>query len=165
MLTVGRLTDEKGQKIIPAVLKKLLSKGFDVRWYCLGDGDNQTELEEKIKQLNLEKNMYLMGTKCNPYPYIKECDIYVQPSKHEGYCITIAEARALNKPIITTNTIGAMEQIVHGKNGIVVDYHEKDIYEQLINLMTNKQLSNRLENNLSNDSKDLDNNICKLLDV
>jgi glycosyltransferase involved in cell wall biosynthesis len=165
VLTVGRLTDEKGQKIIPAVLKKLLLNGFNVRWYCLGEGDNQSELVEKIKQLNLEKNMYLMGTKNNPYPYIKECDIYVQPSKHEGYCITIAEARALNKPIITTNTIGAMEQIVHGKNGIVVDYHEKDIYEQLINLMTNKELTDRLENNLSNDNKEFDNNICKLLDV
>jgi glycosyltransferase involved in cell wall biosynthesis len=165
VLTVGRLTDEKGQKIIPPVLKKLILNGFNVRWYCLGNGNNQSELEKKIKQLNLEKNMYLMGTKNNPYPYIKECDIYVQPSKHEGYCITIAEARALNKPIITTNTIGAMEQIVNGRNGIIVNYQEKDIYEQLINLITNKQLSNKLENNLSNDNREFNNNICKLLDV
>jgi glycosyltransferase involved in cell wall biosynthesis len=163
VLTVGRLTDEKGQKLIPVILKKLLLNGFDVRWYCLGDGDNQSELEEMIKQFNLEKNMYLLGTKNNPYPYIKECDIYVQPSKHEGYCITLAEARALNKPIITTNTIGAMEQIVNGKNGIVVDYHEKEIYEQLINLITNKQLLNRLEDNLSNDDKEFNNNIYELL--
>ncbi|MGG4167735.1 glycosyltransferase [Rossellomorea vietnamensis] len=165
VLTVGRLTDEKGQKIIPTVLKKLLLNGFDVRWYCLGEGDSQLEIEEKIKELNLEKNMFLMGTKNNPYPYMKECDIYVQPSKHEGYCITLAEARALNKPIVTTNTIGAMEQIVNGKNGLVVDHHEKYIYKQLINLITNKQLSNRLINNLSKENKEHNYNICKLIDV
>ena len=43
--------------------------------------------------MNLNNNIILLGNKNNPYPFFKDCDIYVQPSRHEGYCITLAEAR------------------------------------------------------------------------
>jgi glycosyltransferase involved in cell wall biosynthesis len=66
---------------------------------------------------------------------MKQCNIYVQPSRHEGYCITLAEARCLYKPIITTNFAGAREQIVNGKTGLVVSPNEKEIYDAVVKLL------------------------------
>lgn len=155
ILTVGRLTSEKGQDIIPGILGKLLSEGFNIRWYCIGDGESRPELESLIEKYNLEDHFILLGNKNNPYPYVKECDIYVQPSRHEGYCITLAEARAFNKPIITTDFVGAREQIIDGETGIIVEFDKRKIYDQIIYLSKNKHLMKKFEKNL--DAIDVDN--------
>ena len=65
--------------------------------------------------------MILLGAKSNPYPYIKNCDVYVQTSFSEAYCLTVAEARILCKPIITTDAPGLRDQIISGENGLIVD--------------------------------------------
>jgi glycosyltransferase involved in cell wall biosynthesis len=148
ILTVGRLTSQKGQDIIPVILKKLLSDGFNLRWYCVGEGEDRSHLESLIKQHQLEDNFKLLGNQANPYPFINECDIYVQPSRHEGYCITLAEARAFHKPILTTNFTGAREQIEHGKNGLIVEFEDNEIYKSLKNLLEDNELKSRLTNNL-----------------
>ena len=72
----------------------------------------------------------------NPYPYISKADIYVQPSRHEGYCLSLAEAKCLCKPIITTNFTGAKEQIINGHNGYIVN-DEEDLYERIKFLIEN----------------------------
>src|SRR5690625_8035826 len=92
-----------------------------------------------------------MGTKQNPLPFIKDCDLYIQPSRYESYCLTVAEARSLNKPIITTNT-GASEQIEHEKTGLVVEFDELQIYESIKRLLNDEPLKERLINNLAKES-------------
>ena len=52
-----------------------------------------------------------MGTKTNPYPYLKQADLYVQTSIHEGFCITLGEAKVFGMPIISTEFAGAHEQL------------------------------------------------------
>src|SRR5690625_3376203 len=116
ILTTGRLSVEKGQEIIQKVLLRLLKNGYNVRWYCIGDGPIRKRLSSMIERYNLEENFILLGIKQNPFPYFKNCDLYVQPSQEEAYCITVAEARVFHKPIVTTNT-GASEQIRHEKTG------------------------------------------------
>ena len=163
ILTVGRLTSQKGQDIIPSILINLKSDGLNVRWYCIGDGESRSELENRIKENNLEENFILLGTKNNPYPYIKQCDIYVQPSRHEGYCITLAEARAFNKPIITTDFVGAREQITDGKTGSIVRFSEQDIYNGLVKLLSNYSLLDNYKTNLENIKVDNNTEINQLL--
>lgn len=147
IVTVGRVAKEKGQDIIPPVLAKLKEEGFTVRWYVIGDGHLKKELEEMIQQYRLENHLFLLGEKNNPYPFIKDCDLYVQPSRHESYCISVAEARIFHRPIVITNT-GAREQIRNGETGVIVDFDEEALVDGIRRLLTDKKLREKLEQNL-----------------
>src|SRR5690606_27241641 len=72
ILTVGRLGWEKGQDLIPEVLSKLKTEGYNVRWYCIGDGDLSVQLDYLANRYSLEESLKLLGKKSNPYPYIKD---------------------------------------------------------------------------------------------
>lgn len=153
ILTVGRLSEEKGQDIIPEILSKLLSKGYAVRWYLIGDGVLREKIEAMIKEYHLGDHLFLLGTIKNPYPYIKDCDIYIQPSRHESYALTVAEARILRKPIITTNT-GAAEQISHGETGLIVNFEKEQIYNAILRLLSDKSLRGKFSSNLAQQAAD-----------
>lgn len=162
ILTVGRLSEEKGQDLTISVLSKLKKEGYKVKWYCIGDGPSRQRFKDKINKLNLEENYILLGCKLNPYPYMKNCDIYVQPSKHEGYCITLGEARCFNNPIVTTNFTGANEQIKNGVTGLVCDISEEGIYNAIKRLLDDKDLYNNIKINLSKEIVDSTSEISKL---
>lgn len=164
ILTIGRLEKEKGQDLIPEVLKKLLEKGLHVHWYCIGEGKLRPGLEKKIWEYGLYKNMSLLGAIDNPYPFIKDCDIYVQPSRHESFCITVAEAKVFNKPIITTNT-GASEQIVHDETGLITEFNEKELANAVTKLISEGLLRNKFKRNLSEIKTDTTNEIKKLYGI
>lgn len=120
IVTVGRLGIEKGQEMIPEIVRKLLNDGHDVKWYLIGDGSKREEIELNIRKYKVEKNVLLLGAKYNPYPYIRKCDLYVQPSYTEGYCTTTVEAKILNKPIVVTDVPGMREQFIDRKNALIV---------------------------------------------
>src|SRR5699024_7981254 len=119
IVTVGRVAKEKGPDIAVKILFKLKKLGYDIRWHWIGDGEWRSVIEKMIKDYGVEDAFILEGAKSNPYTYMHHCDIYVQPSRHEGNCLTLAEARVLEKPIVTTATAGGKEQITHGKTGLI----------------------------------------------
>ena len=162
ILTVGRLSKEKGQDLIIPVLKKLKKNGYKVRWYCIGDGPAKKEYEKLVDELNIKDDFIFLGSKLNPYTYMKECDIYVQPSKHEGYCITLGEARCFNNPIVTTNFTGANEQIVNENTGLVCEISEEGIYRAIKKLLDDKKLYKNIKDNLNNEIVDSTKEIRKL---
>ncbi|MGG3912312.1 glycosyltransferase [Rossellomorea vietnamensis] len=162
ILTVGRLSREKGQDLAIRALARLIKEGHKVKWYCIGEGNARYEYEQLISQLNVEEHFILLGAKSNPYPYIKQCDLYVQPSRYEGYCITLIEARCLRKPIVTTNVNGADEQIKQGITGVIVNKDEGSLYNSVKTLIMNSKLMNTYSNNLSKESVNSDE-IKKLL--
>ena len=162
ILTVGRLSKEKGQDLIIPVLKKLKENGYKVRWYCIGDGPSRNEYEKIVDELNIKDYFIFLGSKLNPYAYMKECDIYVQPSKHEGYCITLGEARCFNNPIVTTNFTGANEQIVNENTGLVCEISEEGIYRAIKKLLDDKKLYKNIKDNLKNEIVDSTKEIRKL---
>lgn len=164
ILTVGRLGWEKGQDIIPNVLLRLLSEGYNIRWYCMGDGGLRSQLEAMIHKYSLKKHFVLLGVKENPYPFIKDCDLYIQPSRQEGYCLTLAEARALNKPIITTNT-GASEQIKNENTGLIVEYDVEEMSKAIKRLIDDKPLSENMINRLEKETADTTKEINKLYNL
>lgn len=163
IVTVGRLTREKGHDITIPILDKLIRDGYKIRWYCIGEGNRRTEYEKLIEKYNLKENYILLGAKSNPYPYIKKCDIYVQPSIHEGYCISLAEARCLNKPIVATDFAGANEQLKHGKTGMIVKRNEKEIYESIKRLIDDDSLRQSIIENLKQEIIDTSQEINKLV--
>ncbi len=111
ILTVGRLSVEKGQNVTIETLKILVERGYDVRWYYIGDGKLRSECRHLAEELELSNRVVFLGTQTNPYGWMRDCDVYVQPSRHEGYCITLAEARCFTAPIVATCFTGAEEQL------------------------------------------------------
>lgn len=164
IVTVGRLSKEKGQDLAIKALYKLKKDGYKVRWYCVGDGNNRKEYEALIKEKNLKDDFILLGSTPNPYPYIKKADIYVQTSRHEGYCLTLAEAKCLCKPIVTTNFIGAYEQIKDKVNGFIVEINEDEIYEKVKYIIDNKSIGKDITNHLRNSYIDTKECVNKLID-
>ncbi|MEG1312471.1 MAG: glycosyltransferase [Romboutsia sp.] len=162
IVTVGRLSKEKGQDLGIKTLKRLKTDGYDVKWYCVGDGNSKSEYKNLIKKYGLEEDFILLGSKTNPYPYMKNADIYVQTSRHEGYCLTLAEAKCLNKPIITTNFTGACEQIIDNKTGFIVRCNEEEIYTKIKRLIDNRSYMRKFEENLTNIKLDRTSEVNKL---
>lgn len=119
LCTVGRLSPEKGQLLIPETASLLREEGYVFRWYLVGDGSLKPQLEQAINQLRLNEHVILLGAKANPYPYMKNCDVYVQTSFTEAYCITVREARVFKKIIVATDFSSVQEQIIDGHNGLI----------------------------------------------
>lgn len=148
ILTVGRLSKEKGQDLTIPVLARLKQDGYKVRWYCVGDGGARTEYEKLIQEYRLEDDYILLGSDPNPYPFMKQCDLYVQPSRHEGYCITLAEAKCFGHPIVSTNFTGASEQISQEQTGLIIEFDERQMINAVRRLLEDEALRKKIEKNL-----------------
>ena len=144
VLTVGRICEQKGQDIIPNIVEKLKKRNVSLKWYLLGEGDYESLIKQKIKEKGIEKDIILLGKKTNPYPYFKKCDLYVQTSRHEGFGITLTEAKFFLKPIITSSFAGADEQIKNGENGFIVNFNEDKFVEKIIYLKNNIDVQRKM---------------------
>ena len=153
IVTVARIMKEKGPDIAVKILCKLIKLGYNIRWHWIGDGEWATYIKEMIKECKVEDSFILEGLKMNPYPYIRQSDIYVQPSRHEGYCLTIAEAKLLNKPIITTATAGGKEQIEHQRTGLISEIDEQELLRNIIQLIKNPGLRYSLSHTLKKENE------------
>ncbi|MDU6198524.1 MAG: glycosyltransferase [Intestinibacter bartlettii] len=148
ILTVGRLTKEKGAELAVNVCKKLVDNGFNIKWYWVGDGNQAYYIKELTNKLGLEDVFYLLGNKNNPYVYMKQCDLYVQPSKYEAYCTTTNEARILNKPVVTTDVGGMKEQFIDKKTALIVKADIESLYKSIALLIDNKDYREKIVLNL-----------------
>ena len=153
ILTIGRLANQKGYDIALEACKILKEKGIEFKWYSLGVGPLKEEIEKYINENNLENNFKLLGVKSNPYPFIKDCDIYVQTSRFEGFGIAIAEARMLNKPVVTTRFDAVYNQMKDRKNGLVVDMNSQGIVNGILEVINNKELTNEIISYLKTEKK------------
>lgn len=162
ILTVGRLSWEKGMYKIPKIAKKLIEDNCKFKWYIIGDGSEKDEIFELINNLNLKETVILLGNKKNPYKYMRDCDIYVQTSTYESYCLTITEAKCFEKPIVSTRVLGAIEQIENRKNGILVEDDIDKIYKEIKKLINNDKFRKELSKNLSTENIDTRNEFKKI---
>ncbi|MBJ8070105.1 glycosyltransferase [Bacillus cereus] len=147
LVTVGRLSYAKGIDLAMYSLRKLLDQGYDIEWYVVGYGAQEAELRKLLAELNLEKNFFLLGKKTNPYPYIKACDIYVQPSRYEGKAVTVREAQIIGKPVLITNFSTANSQVQDGVDGIITEMGINGIANGIKKLIGDKELRGKLVEN------------------
>lgn len=120
IVTTGRLTVQKNQIIIPEIVSILAKSGYKVHWYLIGDGGERTLIEENCRKYSVTEYIHFLGRITNPYPYLKQADMYVQPSIYEGYCIALAEARVFGLPCVATDFSGSHEQLDGKENCFVV---------------------------------------------
>lgn len=153
ILTIGRLANQKGYDIALNACMKLKERGIKFKWYALGKGPLQEEIEKSIKEKSLSEHFMLLGVKSNPYPYIKNADIYVQTSMFEGFGLAIAEARMLNVPVVTTRFDAVYSQMIDGKNGIVVDMNADAVYNGILLLINDNELRENIRKYLQSEKK------------
>lgn len=139
ILTVARLDYVcKGYDIALEASKLLIERGVDFTWYAIGKGKKREEMLKFIKLNGLERHFIMLGAIPNPYPYYKMCDIYVHPSRYEGYGISIAEARLFNRPIVCCEFSSVWKQMVQGKNGIVTKIDASSLANAIEELLTDR---------------------------
>ena len=152
LCSVGRFCCPKNFINIPKICREIIDKGKDVKWYLIGYGPEESDIRQVIKDNKVENNVIILGKKENPYPYMKACDIYVQPSKFEGKAVTVREAQILCKPVVITNYATASSQVVDGKDGIIVDMDNKSVAEGICKLLDNSHTRQKLIEYCKNNS-------------
>ncbi len=162
LVSVGRLSHEKGFDLAIEACKNLVGDGYEIKWYIIGEGEGRGKLEKMIEENQLQDHFLLLGLKENPYPYIREADIYVQPSRFEGKSIAIDEAKILHKPIVLTNFSTAKDQIKNEENGLIIDMDAHSLSEGIKKLIHNEELRNKLIKNLSDEELGTESEIKKL---
>ena len=120
LLSIGRFSEAKNFDNVPNICKSLLDDGLHVKWYLIGYGGDEELIRQKILEVGIEEHVILLGKKENPYPYIKACDLYVQPSRYEGKCVTVREAQTLGKPVVITRYATSASQLEEGVDGVIV---------------------------------------------
>lgn len=120
IVTVGRMTREKGALLALEACRQLCSEGRNVCWHWVGDGDQAENIRSKVEELGLQERFVLEGNQENPYPFIACGDVYVQPSYYEAYSTTVTEAKVLLKPMVVTDVGGMRDQLTDGENALIV---------------------------------------------
>ena len=144
LLSVGRFTLAKNFDNVPDICRRILQEGCEVYWYIVGYGGDEQLIKEKIKEAGMEEHVILLGKRENPYPFIKECDIYVQPSRFEGNAVTVREAQILCKPVVAANYPTAHSQIKQGVDGIIVPQDNAGCAHEIAQFIKNKELQQKI---------------------
>ncbi len=147
ILSVGRFSEAKNYDNVPDICRRVRVQGVDLRWYIIGFGDVSL-IRQKIHEAGMEEYVILLGKRTNPYPYMKTCDIYAQPSRYEGKSVTVREAQMLCKPVVITNYPTAKSQIQDGIDGVIVPMDNEGCAKGIADFIKNKQLQDDIVNYL-----------------
>ena len=145
LLSVGRFSEAKNYDNVPDICKRMVDQGIDVKWFLIGYGGDEALIRRCIKEAGMEDHVIILGKKSNPYPYIKACDIYVQPSRYEGKSVTVREAQMLCKPVVVTNYPTASSQIKDGVDGVIVPMDNEGCAKGLARVILDEALQQRIE--------------------
>lgn len=136
ILTVGRIAPEKGQQDAILALSEIIRERKDIHWYFIGDGKDIESCQALAKRLGVQNYLSFPGAVENPYRFMKDCDLYVQPSRHEGFCISLAEALCFDVPIVATPFTGAKEQLEGRPGTRVVGVNADTLSRGILDLLS-----------------------------
>lgn len=148
ILTVGRLAEVKGYDLVIKGASLLKKDNYKFKWFIIGEGPERQMIESLIMEYDLKDYVVLLGAKSNPYPYMKNCNIYVQTSKKEGFGLTIIEAKILQKVIVSTDFDTIYELITNNFDGIIANKNEKSIYLNVKKLLDDRNYFNKIQKNV-----------------
>lgn len=162
VLTLSRYDHTKGTDLAIDTCELLIKKDINFRWYVMGKGP-KNHYHDIIKKRQLQNHFVLLNPRSNPFPYVKECDIYIQPSKYEGSSNAVKEALVLKKPTIITNFKTAPEHITHMQNGLIAEMSAESLSDAIIALISDTRLRESIVKNLSENSEANTKEVGKIL--
>ncbi|MBP9988263.1 MAG: glycosyltransferase [Ruminococcus sp.] len=139
-LSVGRFCDAKNFDNVPDICSRL----DNVKWYIIGFGGDEELIKQKIKEADMTERVILLGKKENPYPYFRECDFYIQPSRYEGNAVTVNEALILGKKTAIAKYATSSAQINNGVDGVIVPQDNAGCADGLNAFVADKALQKKI---------------------
>lgn len=146
-LSIGRFSYPKNFDNVPDICRRVRNQGIDVKWYLIGYGGDERLIRKKIEEAGMQEYVIILGKKENPYPYMKACDIYVQPSRYEGKCVAVREAQMLGKPVVITNYATAESQLENGIDGIIVSIDNRKCASSMVEFVLNYEKKMQMKKN------------------
>lgn len=137
IISLGRICDVKRFYLIPEIISKLKEYNVSIRWYILGNVNEQKELDKlnlSIKQNGTEAMLVYLGSKKNPYPYLKASDLMVSVSSSEACPMIFNEAKILHVPILSSDFGSAFEFIEQGVDGYITPIEQMP--KKIVELIT-----------------------------
>ena len=150
LLSIGRFSTAKNFDNIPDICRRILEQNINIKWYLIGYGGDEDLIRRKIAEAKMQDHVIILGKKENPYPYIKMCDIYIQPSRYEGKCVAVREAQMLGKPVVITNYATSSSQLEDGVDGVIAPMDNEKCADEIIRVIKDKNVQ---ENLIKNEQK------------
>ncbi len=164
-LSIGRLSEQKGFDMAISAASKLKEQGLKFKWYIIGEGGLKSSLLNQIQSEKVEDCVELLGLISNPYPYIKNCKLFIQPSRFEGKSVVLEEAKILAKPIVVTAYPTVLDQIENNKEGLIAEISADSIAKQIMELVKNNVLYEQIQNYLFNNEYGNQEELEKYIDL
>lgn len=137
---LGRLQEEKGADRLLEAHKRLVDEGKKLELFVVGDGCDMDKLRDYVQQNGLNDSVRMFGYLDNPYPYMKTVDLFVCPSRAEGFGLVLVEAMILDLPVMSTDCAGPREILDGGKFGMIVENSVDGIYNGIKEFAENPSL-------------------------
>ena len=147
LLSVGRFCDAKNFDNVPDICRHIVADDLDVKWYLIGYGGDELLIRQKIAEAGMQARVIILGKKDNPYPYMRACDLYVQPSRYEGKAVTVREAQLLGKPVVITDYATSGSQLEDGVDGVIVPMDNAGCAAGIAALLRDPALMQQLSEN------------------
>ena len=150
LLSVGRFYEAKNYDNVLDICRRINSKlstlnsQLSEKWHIIVWGGDEALIRQKIEEAGMQEHVIILGKKTNPYPYIKACDIYCQPSRYEGKSVTVREAQVLCKPVVVTNYATAKSQVNDGVDGVIVPMDNESFATEIIQFLKNEDLKEKI---------------------
>ena len=141
------ITETPYVRCISVYAKKIKEKNINFKWFIIGYGGDEQLIHDKIKESGMEDEVIILGKKANPYPYIKKCDIYIQPSRYEGKAVTVLEAQMLGKPVVITDFPSSDSQLEDGIDGVIVPLDDSGCADGIVEVIQDRELRIKLVEN------------------
>lgn len=151
LLSIGRFCVQKNFDNIPDICQRICKSGICIKWYIIGYGEDEL-IRQKIEEAGMEEHVVILGKRENPYPYIKNCDLYVQPSRYEGRCVSVIEAQILGKPVVITAYPTSGSQLKDGVDGCIVPMDNQGCAAGIVNVLQDKALLEKVRQNCLEES-------------
>ena len=148
LISVGRVEAQKNYTRFVNVHKKLIEEGYNINSFIIGDGIELEELKSLVMKNGNEDTFKFLGRKDNPYPYVKEADLFVLSSNLEGLPTVLYEAAILGIPAISTDVAGAKE-ILADTYGKVVNNDDESLYKGIKEILDKPELLENYKKNLN----------------
>lgn len=167
LLTIGRYSYPKKMEDIPAICRRVRERGMNIKWFIIGygSGEIETEIKRNAEKEGVSDYVVLLGKQNNPYPYVRACDVYVQPSRYEGKSITVREAQILCKPVVVTNYPTAASQVKDGVDGVIVPLDIEECAAGMSAFISDKKKRERMAEYLQAHDYGNEKEIQKILDL
>lgn len=148
IVTAGRLMQQKNQKMLVEAFYEIVKKYPEYTLVIYGDGPCRANLEDLIKKLGIEKNVFMPGNTRELHDQIKSAEIFVLSSDYEGMPNALIEAMCLGIPVISTKVSGATDLIIDHENGLLVDVGNcEGLKNACIELIANKDIAQKCAEN------------------